>query len=109
MRKLKHEIDHLCKKLRRRERDRRNSLPPSSESSGESRDRSYCHKSRTPSSESFSTSSHLDKLERHRYKCGEGSSHRSMGNDAMSQALRQISKSPFERRIDRAKLPHCFT
>ena len=27
----------------------------------------------------------------------------------MSKALRQISKSPFARRIDRAKLPHCFT
>ena len=27
----------------------------------------------------------------------------------MSNALCQISKSPFVRRIDRAKLPHCFT
>ena len=26
----------------------------------------------------------------------------------MSKALRQISKSPFTRRIDKAKLPHCF-
>ena len=34
---------------------------------------------------------------------------RSMGNDAMSKALRQISKSPFTHRIDKAKLPHRFT
>nr|POF14807.1 hypothetical protein CFP56_33015 [Quercus suber] len=74
-RKLRHEIDHLCKKLRQRERDRRNSPPPSSEGSKESRDRSYHHKSRTTSSESFSASSHLDKLDRHRYKRGECSSH----------------------------------
>ena len=32
-----------------------------------------------------------------------------MGNDATSKALRQISKSPFTLRIDRAKLPHHFT
>ncbi|XP_030930810.1 uncharacterized protein LOC115956632 [Quercus lobata] len=31
-----------------------------------------------------------------------------MGNDAMSKALRQISKSSFTRRIDRAKLPDHF-
>ncbi|XP_030923010.1 uncharacterized protein LOC115949884 [Quercus lobata] len=32
-----------------------------------------------------------------------------MGNDAMSEAFCQISKSPFTRRIDRHKLPHRFT
>ena len=32
---LKCEIDHLCKMLRRREHDRRNSISPSSEESGE--------------------------------------------------------------------------
>ena len=34
---------------------------------------------------------------------------RSMGNDTMCKALRQISKSPFTRKIDRAKLPRRFT
>ena len=33
---------------------------------------------------------------------------KSMGNDAMSKALRQIAKSPFTQRI-MAKLPHHFT
>ena len=32
-----------------------------------------------------------------------------MGNDAMSKALQQISKSPFVRRINKAKLPHRFS
>ena len=57
MRKLQLEVDRMHRKLRRRERDRRNPSPPSSDGSGESRDRSYHHRSRTPSSESFLASS----------------------------------------------------
>ena len=51
--KLQQEIDHLRRKLRRRECDRK-SLPssPSDRSRG-SRDHSYHHRSRTPSSESY--------------------------------------------------------
>lgn len=106
---LRLEIDHLRKKLHRRERDRRNSTPLSSEGSEEKRDQSYRWRSKTPPSESFSASSHSDKLEKHRKKWGESSSPQNMWNDAMSKTLRQISKSPFVRRIDRAKLPYRFT
>ena len=42
-------------------------------------------------------------------KQGENTFPQTMGNDAMSKALHQISKSPFVRRIDRAKLPHRFS
>ena len=54
--KLQKEINRLRKKLRCRECDRRS--PPSSPSDGSegSRDRSYRHRSRTPSSESYSAS-----------------------------------------------------
>lgn len=83
--------------------------PQSSDESRQSRDRSYSHRSRSPPSESFSAYSRLDKLERNKSKRGEGSFHPSMGNDVMSRALRQISKSPFVRRIIKAKLPHRFT
>ena len=107
--KLKLEIDYLRKKLRRRERDRMNSSTPSSDGLVKSKDRSYRHRSKTSSSESFSTSSHLDKLERSKFKRGQGSSHHSMGNDEMSKALRQISKSLFVRRINKARLPHRFS
>ena len=72
-------------------------------------DCSYRHKSRTPSSESFSASSHQDKLEKDKYKREKRSSHHGMGNDAMSKALLQISKSPFVRRINKAGLPHRFS
>ena len=73
-RDLKREIDHLCKKLHQRERDRRNSMSPSSEESGEHEDKSYQPRSRTPT-KSFSASSRLDKFKRHRNRRGEASSH----------------------------------
>ena len=43
MRKLQLEVDRMRRKLRRRESDRRNPSPPSSDGLGESRDRSYHH------------------------------------------------------------------
>ena len=109
MQKLQLEIDYLREKLWRRKRGRRSPSPPSSDGSEESKDHSYRHRSRTPSRESFSASSHQDKLEKGKFKHGQGSSHRSMGNDAMSKALRQISKSPFARRINKARLPYWFS
>ena len=62
-RKLQQEIDHLHRKLRCMERDRR--CPPSSPSEGSRgiRDYSYRHRSKTPSSESYSVSSCQDKLD----------------------------------------------
>ena len=55
-----------------------------------------------------SASSHHDKLKNGKFKHGQRSSHHSMGNDAMSKALCQISKSPFARRINKARLPYWF-
>ena len=72
-------------------------------------DGSYRSRSRTPPSESFFAPSQLYKEKRYHRKRDKSPTHRSLGNDAMSRALRQISKSPFTRRIDRAKLPHRFT
>ena len=107
--KLQLEIDQLLRKLRRKEQDRRSLSSPSSDGSGESRDRSCRHRSSIPSSESFSASSRQDKLEKGKYRHEQGSPHRSMGNYAMSKTLRQISKSPFVRRINKAWLPHRFS
>ena len=107
--KLQLKIDRFCRKLRRKEHNRRSFSPPSSDGSGGSRDHSYRYRLRTPSSKSFSASSRQDKLENGKYKRGQGSSHHSMGNDAMSKALLQISKSPFVRRINKARLPHQFS
>nr|POF13428.1 hypothetical protein CFP56_22945 [Quercus suber] len=105
-RNIKSEIDYLCKKLRRRALDGEDRTPPLSSGSEDGNCRP---RSRTPLSESFSTSSCLNKAERHNKRHRESSFPKSMGNDAMSKALRQIAKSPFTRRIDRANLPHRFT
>ena len=56
--KLQQEIDHLRRKLRCRERDRRSPSPSLSDGSRGSRDCLYHHRSRTPSSKSYSASSH---------------------------------------------------
>ena len=106
--RLQQEVDRLHKKLRRRKHDRRSPSSPSSEGSKGSRDRLYRCRSRTPPSESYSASLQQDELEEGNNKRGKGPSHRTMGNDAMSKALWQISKSPFVRRINKARLPHQF-
>ena len=106
---LKLEIDHLHKKLRCRAHVRGDPTPPSSLGSNDKGNRSYSLRSRTSPNESVSACSHLDIVEKHGRRQGESSSPRKMGNDAMSRFLRQISKSPFTRRIDRAKIPHHFT
>ena len=91
------EIDRLKRKLCHERRKRTPSISdPSFDDDG---DRSYRPRLRTPPSESFSTSSHLDRVEKHSKRHSESSFPKSIGNDAMIKALRQ-SKSPFVRRID---------
>lgn len=98
-RNLQLEIDHLCRKLRRKQR----MASPSSSDSKSGEDSNYRTQSRTPSCESFSY-----KEERYHKQRSKSPTHRSLGNDAMSRALCQISKSPFTRRIDKVKLPRRF-
>ncbi|XP_050248721.1 uncharacterized protein LOC126695974 [Quercus robur] len=76
---------------------------PSSSDSKSGEDSNYRTQSRTPSCESFSY-----KEERYHKQRSKSPTHRSLGNDAMSRALCQISKSPFTRRIDKVKLPRRF-
>ena len=59
--------------------------------------------SRTPPSESFS----YDEKRHHQGKY-KNSPRKGVGNDVMSKALNQISKSPFTHKIEGAKLPRCF-
>ena len=84
---MQREIDDLKKKLRHAQRKR---TPSSSDvSSNDEEDASYRQRSRTPPSEPFS------------YVEG-------LGNNAMSKALNQISKSPFTCKIEMVKLPCRF-
>ena len=99
---LQLEIDRLCKRLCH-ERQRR--TPSDSDlSSDDEGDGSYKPRSRTPPNESFSYD------EDHHYKRrSKTPPHKGLGNDAISRALDQISKSPFTCRIEGGKLPRHFT
>ena len=63
----------------------------------------YRQKSRTPPSESFS----YDEERLYRRK-RRSPSRKGVGTNVMKKALSQISKSPFTRGIEKAKLPRQF-
>ena len=95
------EIDELKRQLRWAQRKQ---SPPSSDvSSNDEEDTIYRQRSRTPPSESFSCEEeHLHKRKR------RSPSRRGVGTNVMKKALSQISKSPFTRGIEKAKLPRHF-
>ena len=98
---LQREIEGLKKKLRRAQR---NHTPSSSDvSSNDDGEDSYRDSSETPPSESYSyEEEHSHKRRR------KSSSRRGVGTKDMKKALTQISKSPFTRGIERARLPRRF-
>ena len=96
------EIDQLKRSLRH---ERRKRVPFTSDFSfdGEG-DGSYRRRSRTPLNESSS----YDKDYYHERR-NKNPSSRSLGNDTMSKALNQISRSPFTRNIEGKRLFRRFT
>ena len=98
---MQREIDELKRQLRRAQR--KQSPPNSDVSSNDEEDTIYRQRSKTPPSESFSCEEeHLHKRKR------RSPSRRGVGTDVMKKALNQISKSPFTRGIEKAKLPKRF-
>ena len=98
---MQREIDDLKKKLRRAQRKR---IPSNSDvSSNDDKDASYRQQSRTPPSKSYSCEEEHSHKRRRRSPSGRG-----VGINVMKKALSQISKSPFTRGIEKAKLPGCF-
>ena len=93
-------------RLRRRLRCERWRRTPSNSnfSFDDDRDGSYRLRSRTSSSESFSCDEDY-----HHKRRNKSPSRKGLGNNAISRALNQISKSPFTRRIEGGKLPWRFT
>ena len=73
-------------------------------SSDNEEDGSYRQRSRTPPSESF-----LYDEDYHHGHRNRSSSSKGLGNDAISRALKQISRSPFTCRIEEGRLPQRFT
>ena len=72
-------------------------------SSNDKEDDNYRRWSRTSPSETFSYDE-----EHHHKRRYKSPPHKGLGNDAMSKALNQISKSPFKHKIEGAKLPQRF-
>ena len=98
---LQREIEDLKKKLRRAQRKQ---TPSSSDvSSNDEGDNSYRECSETPPSESYS----YDKEHSHKRR-RKSSSGRGVGTKVMKKALSQISKSPFTRGIEKAKVSRHF-
>nr|XP_023903677.1 uncharacterized protein LOC112015507 [Quercus suber] len=96
------EIDRLKRELRHEKRKRTVTLPDDDWDDGQ--DIPYEPNSQTPISETFSY-----EAERPREKRSRGPPYGGVGNDAMSKALSQISRSPFTRRIEGAEMPRRFT
>ena len=82
---------------------RRRSPSSTDISSDDEEDGNYRQRSRTPLSETFSYED-----EHHHRRKRKVSSSRGLGNDVMSKALDQISKSPFTLKIEGARLPWRF-
>ena len=99
---MKKEIDHLKRSLHHEWRKR--ASPYSDFSSNGEEDCSYRHRSRTPPRKSFSYDKDYYLECRNRISSLVG-----LGNDAMSKALNQISKSSFTRWIEGGRLPRQFT
>ena len=79
-------------------------IPSSSDvSSNDKKDTIYRQRSRTPPSESFSYEEEHPHRKKRRSPFRKG-----VGADVMKKALSQISKSPFTRWIEKAKLPRRF-
>ena len=98
---MQREIDDLKKRLRQAQWKQ---TPSSSDVSfNDEEDASYRQQSGTPPSESFSC-----KEENPHKRKRKSPSRRGVGTNIMKKALNQISKSPFTRGIEKAKLPRRF-
>ena len=96
---MQREINELKKNLRRARR-RRASLESES-SSRDTEDDTYWQRSKTPPGETFSGD---EEHSNYRWK-SKSTLHKGLGNKAMNEALSQVAKSPFTRRIEGASLP----
>ena len=85
-------------------REQRRRTPSNSNISSNDGDNNYRCRSKTPPNESFSYDEDCHHEHRNRSSFSKG-----LGNDAMSRALNQISRSPFTHRIKGGRLPWRFT
>ena len=98
---MQRKIDDLKKQLYRAKQKRSSSS--SDVFSNDEEDTIYKQRSRTPPSKSFS----CEEEYLHKRIC-RSPSRKGVGTNVMKKELSQISKSPFTRGIEKAKLPRCF-
>ena len=100
-RAMQREINNLKRKLCHAQQSRSHPSPdmPSDDES----DNDYRQRLRTPPNETFSHEEGYYQRRKHK-----SPSPRGLGNDAISRALDQLSKSPFTHRIEGATLPRRF-
>ena len=84
---LRRKVYHLRQRLHRKAWIREEIIPTPSQSSSSEDNWSYRWRSRTPPSESFTSSTHLTSGERHYHKRSRTPPWRNIGNDAMGKAL----------------------
>ncbi|XP_075636672.1 uncharacterized protein LOC142608900 [Castanea sativa] len=106
---MQSEIDYLRKRLDCKKRGRKSPSYSSSDSSEEKRGGKEPQASESLHSEARLSTSSGARAKRREEMQGENGTYQGEGNDAMGKALRQISKSPFVARINKAKLPHRFS
>ena len=100
-RDMQREIDELKKELHHAQR--RCTSPNFKLSSKETNDATYRRRSRTSPSETFS----CDEENCHKRR-NKSQPYKGLGNNAVNEALSQVSKSPFMRNIEDASLPQRF-
>ena len=98
---MQRDIDDLKKQLRRPQQ--KQSPSRSDVSSNDEKNTMYRQRSRTLPSESFSCEE-----ERLHQRKRRSPSRKEVGTNVMKKALSQISKSPFTRGVEKAKLPRWF-
>ena len=98
---LQREIEDLKRKLHHAQR--KQILSSSDVSSNDEGDANYKERSETPPSESYSYKEEHSHKRRRKSPSGKR-----VGTKVMKKALSQISKSPFTRGIEKAKLPRHF-
>ncbi|XP_075642031.1 uncharacterized protein LOC142613532 [Castanea sativa] len=109
LQQMQSEIDYLCRRLDSKKRGRKSSSRSSSDSFEAKFGGQELPVLESPHSEARVSASLGVRIGKRKETQGESGEYHGDGNNAIGKALRQISKSPFVARINRAKLPRRFS
>ncbi|XP_075666166.1 uncharacterized protein LOC142635994 [Castanea sativa] len=109
LQQIQSEIDYLRRRLNSKKRGRKSSSCSSNDNSEAKFGGRELPAFESPHNEARVSASSGVRTKKRKDTQGESRAYYDDGNDAMGKALRQISKSPFVARINRAKLPRRFS